>query len=98
MEIRPKTASLTPNNESDQMKVKIDESLEFVFDSWSIENAEKAIAKIKANHGDRADNVLSAVSTLLLFAQVEKQSPGKLDKLTRSATAISKHLKPPTVE
>ena len=80
------------------MKIAIDKALEFEFDPWSIEEAGKAVARVRHDHKERSAEVLRAMLTLLLFAELEAQHPGNMARMQSEIDKIVAGLKPPQPE
>lgn len=63
-----------------------------------LEAAGKALEEIRSNNRDNSEGVLRAMLTVLLFAEIEVQHPGNMQRLQDQVNKIAKAMKPPEVE
>jgi len=80
------------------MKIALDESIELEFQEWNLDQAAKYLNDVRLKAGDRADDVFRGMLTLLLFGQIEQQSPGTIKRISSGAESVAKTLDGPKVE
>lgn len=80
------------------MKIAIDEALELEFDGWALEKAAEELKEIARKNGDRGDQKLRAMFTVLLFGQIEKHTPRSTATLLHCAETMAKCMSPPEPE
>lgn len=86
------------------MKISIDESIDVEFDPWSLKEAQAHLEEVKRKYKDhhtgkpdagRFDTVMNGIFTLLLFAQIEKNKPGCIQRLMDQAGKLAEAMTPP---
>jgi hypothetical protein len=77
------------------MKIALDESVELEFDEWSLDAAGDVIRATMERHSERADDVLRAMLTILLFSQIEDQKPGTLERFNGIVQSAARTLGKP---
>lgn len=80
------------------MKIAIDESVELEFDSWSLKEASAILNEAARKAGDRRDQILRAMFTILLFGHIEQQNPHTMNRFIDTVNSVAKQLEKPEAE